>query len=80
MCEEFHEFCNKLMKNKDKKEVIKQMMLMDTKDFLFDVIKSEFNIIIFPIEITFGEYVIYMTSLKMTLFIVPDVLIFILYS
>ena len=80
MCEEFHEFCNKLMKNKDKKEVIKQMMLMDTKDFLFDVIKSEFNINFFPIEITFGEYAIYITSLKMTLFIVPDVLIFILYS
>ena len=40
------------------------MMLMDAKDFLFDVIKSEFNDTKIPIEINFREYIIYNTSLK----------------
>ena len=44
--------------------VINQMMLMDSKDLMFDVIKSEFMEKQFPIKITFEEYAIYITSLK----------------
>ena len=40
------------------------MMLMDAKDFLFNVIKFEFNNKIFPIEITLGECIIYKTLLN----------------
>ena len=36
---------------------------MDAKYFIFDVIKREFNDKHFHIEITFGEYAIYKTSL-----------------
>ena len=31
------------MKNKDQKEIIEQMMLMDARDIIFDAIKSELN-------------------------------------
>ena len=74
-CQEFYDFHNEFIKNKDQKEIIEQTMLMDTKDFIFDAIKSELNDKMFPIEITFGEYTIYKIS-----FIVPNALIFVLIS
>ena len=40
------------------------MILVDSKDILFDIIKSEFIEKIFPIEITFEKYAIYITTLK----------------
>ena len=39
------------MKNEDNMEIFEQMMLMISKDFIFDVIKSEFNDKHFPIVI-----------------------------
>ena len=47
------------MKNSDKKEIIEQIMLMDAKYFLFDVIESEFIDKYFSVEISFEEYVIH---------------------
>ena len=52
------------MKNNAQKKIFNQMLLVDSKDFLFDIIKSEFIEKIFPIEITFEKYAIYITTLK----------------
>ena len=44
------------MKNEDNMEIFEQMMLMISKDFIFDVIKSEFiDNFVFTIKITFRE-------------------------
>ena len=68
-CEEFHEFHNEFIKKKEKKKIIDQMMLMDSKYFLFDVIKSEFiwNKLSKNIRFT-------LLHGKMSLMIVPNVL------